>query len=432
MSLSKSVQRAGIYCFLCLAVSFASDKIDGIAAVVGDSVILFSEIDAYSLMRLNNSGQKTDSAELPKVRKQYLDELIDGKILIVHAAKDTTIVVKEAEVDQALNNQVQMILQQNNISLATLEQELKTKYNMGLSKFKAQMRTQIQEQLIRQKVQQLYVSSSLQISRKDVDAFYAAYKDSLPQMGESVLLYKLTVRLSPSDSMRQSAFAKITEIKRRLDNGEDFAKLAKQYSDDPSSENGGDLGFIKKGTLGELVFEEKAFALNPGQTSDIFESRLGFHIVSVIDKKDQMVHVRQIFVKVTPPEEYVQKMLGRLDSIKTRCATLQDFVAAVRSMSTDNQSKVNDGRMGWLALYELPESIRTVVDSLKPGEASKPVREGNDCTLYWVDDRKAQRKLTMEDDYALLAEKTREITAQKKLIDLVRKWRQEVFVEVRL
>ena len=101
-------------------------------------------------------------------------------------------------------------------------------------------------------------------------------------------------------------------------------------------------------------------------------------------------------------------------------------------MSTDNQSRVNDGRMGWLALYELPESIRTVVDSLKPGEASKPVRDGNDCTLYWVDDRKGQRKLTMEDDYALLAEKTREITAQKKLIDLVRKWRQEVFVEVRL
>ncbi len=423
---------AGIYCFLYVAVSLASDKIDGIAAVVGDSVILISEIDAYSLMRLNNSAQKTDSAELPKVRKQYLDELIDGKILIVHAAKDTNIVVKEAEVDQALNNQVQMILQQNNISLAALEQELKTKYNMGLLKFKAQMRTQIQEQLIRQKVQQLYVSSSLQINRKDVDAFYAAYKDSLPQMGESVLLYKLTVRLSPSDSMRQSAFAKITEIKRRLDNGEDFAKLAKQYSDDPSSENGGDLGFIKKGTLGELVFEEKAFALNPGQTSDIFESRLGFHIVSVIDKKDQMVHVRQIFVKVTPPEEYVQKMLGRLDSIKTHCATLQDFVAAVTSMSTDNQSKVNDGRMGWLALYELPESIRTVVDSLKPGEASKPVRDGNDCTLYWVDDRKGQRKLTMEDDYALLAEKTREITAQKKLIDLVRKWRQEVFVEVRL
>ena len=423
---------AGIYCFLYVAVSLASDKIDGIAAVVGDSVILISEIDAYSLMRLNNSAQKTDSAELPKVRKQYLDELIDGKILIVHAAKDTNIVVKEAEVDQALNNQVQMILQQNNISLAALEQELKTKYNMGLLKFKAQMRTQIQEQLIRQKVQQLYVSSSLQISRKDVDAFYAAYKDSLPQMGESVLLYKLTVRLSPSDSMRQSAFAKITEIKRRLDNGEDFAKLAKQYSDDPSSENGGDLGFIKKGTLSELIFEEKSFVLNPGQTSDIFESRLGFHIVSVIDKKDQMVHARQIFVKVTPPEEYVQKMLGRLDSIKTHCATLQDFVAAVTSMSTDNQSKVNDGRMGWLALYELPESIRTVVDSLKPGEASKPVRDGNDCTLYWVDDRKGQRKLTMEDDYALLAEKTREITAQKKLIDLVRKWRQEVFVEVRL
>ncbi|HEX7509731.1 MAG TPA: SurA N-terminal domain-containing protein, partial [Chitinivibrionales bacterium] len=117
---------------LCM-VPFAANTIDGIAAVVGDSVILTSELDAYSLMRLNSAGQKPDSATLLTMRKQFLSELIDGKILIVHAAKDTNIVVKEAEIDQAVNNQVQMILQQNSITLATLEQELKTKYGMGLS-----------------------------------------------------------------------------------------------------------------------------------------------------------------------------------------------------------------------------------------------------------------------------------------------------------
>jgi peptidyl-prolyl cis-trans isomerase SurA len=265
-----------------------------------------------------------------------------------------------------------------------------------------------------------------------VQAFYDAYKDSLPQMGESVLVSKISIHVPTSDSIRQVAYGKITGIKQRLDNGEDFTSLAKQFSDDPNATNGGDLGFIKKGTLSELKFEEKAFSLGPGQTSDIFESRLGFHIITVVEKKDQMAHVRQIFVKVTPPKDLLEKTSARMDSIRTHCKTRDDFIAAVKLWSTDNQSKANSGRVGWVQLYELPESVRSVIDSLKTGEISAPVREGDEFTLFRVDDRKAQRKLTIEDDYNLLAEKAREIATQKKLFDIVKKWRQDVFVEERL
>lgn len=427
----KNLSRGMVFLLLLNIASFGTDKVDGIAAVIGDSIILVSEVDAYTLVRLSNLGQKPDSAVVPKMRKQFLQELIDGKILIVHAAKDTNIVVKESEIEQAQINQIHMILQQNSISLPVLEQELKDKYAMNLAKFKIQMRTQIQEQLIRQKIQQLYVSS-IPPNRKDVQAFYDAYKDSLPPMGESVLLSKITIHVSPSDSVRQIAYAKISGIKRRLNNGEDFASVAKHYSDDPNAENGGDLGFIKKGTLNELNFEEKAFSLNPGQISDIFESRLGFHIITAIEKKDQMVHVRQIFVKVAPPEDVLQKTFTRLDSVKANCKTRADFIAAVKQWSTDNQSKALNGQMGWSSLYELPEKVRSAIDSVAIDAMSKPIQEGNDFTLFRVDDRKAQRKLTIDDDYNLLADKAREISMQRKLLNLVKKWRQEVFVEERL
>jgi peptidyl-prolyl cis-trans isomerase SurA len=393
MRLFKSFQTLLPCVILHFATASALDKVDGVAAVIGDSVILNSEVDAYSLMRLNNAGQKTDSTELPKARKRFLNELIDGKILIVHAAKDTNIVVKEAEVEAAMNNQVQMILQQNGISLATLEQELKTKYGMNLSKFKAQMRTQIQEQLIRQKVQQLYVSSSVQITRKDVESFYSLYRDSLPLMGESVQLSKLTLRLSPTDSTRQAAYSKISGIKQRLDNGEDFAKLAKQYSDDPSSDSGGDLGFIKKGTLGELIFEEKAFSLNPGQTSDIFESRLGYHIISMVDRKDQMVHIRQIFVQVNPSAKMVQKITDKLDSIRTHCAAKPDFVAAVKQLS-DRQSgqRRRTVKMGWVnPCMKCPKpSVAVSRQSARRALSAKPVRDG--ATLYALSRRRSANR----------------------------------------
>jgi peptidyl-prolyl cis-trans isomerase SurA len=422
---------AGIYFFIAVFSSFAGQRMDGIAAVVGDSIILQSEVDAYSLMRLNANEHKPDSVELLSMRRKFLNELIDGKILIVHAAKDTNIVIKETEVEQMQGNQIKMILEQNNITLPTLEQELKEKYGITLAKFKAQMSSQMREQLIRQKVQQLYASGT-QVNRKDVEAFYQTYRDSLPAVGESVRLSKLVIHIAPSDSIRQTAFAKISGIKQRLDNGEDFVKLARQYSDDPNAQNGGDLGFVKKGTLSELAFEERAFSLNPGQISDIFQTRLGFHILSVIEKKEQTAHVRQIFVKVTPPEEFVQKVKARLDSIKTHCPEQKDFVAAIGQWSTDVQSKGSGGSMGWMALYEMPEAMKNVIDSLKTGEISAPVREGNDFTLYRVDERTSQRKLTLEDDYNMLAEKTREIAAQKKLFDLVKKWRQDMFIEILL
>ncbi|MGB7567618.1 MAG: peptidylprolyl isomerase [Chitinivibrionales bacterium] len=431
MLFRNKVRAIGLCMALFVISSFSMEKADGIAAVIGDSVILLSELDAYTVVRLSNMGQKPDSATVPKMRKQFLSELIDGKILIVHAAKDTNIIIKESEIEQAQNNQVQTILQQNSITLPVLEQELKEKYGMSLAKFKAQMRMQIQEQLVRQKVQQFYVSS-LPPSRKDIQAFYDTYQDSLPLLGESVLLSKIFIHVSPSDSARQIAFGKISGIKRRLNNGDDFAAVAKQYSDDPNAENGGDLGFIKKGTLSELNFEEKAFSLSPGQVSDIFESRLGFHVIAVVEKKDQMVHVRQIFVKVAPSEDVLQKTSALLDSIKTNCKNKADFIAAVKQWSTDDQTKAASGQTGWSSLYELPEKIKSAIDSLKAGEISAPVRDGNDFTLYRVDDRKAQRKLTLEDDYNLLADKTHEITMQKKLFDLVKKWRQDVFVEERL
>lgn len=420
----------------CIAIasssSHAFDRLDGVAAVVGDSIILGSELDAYVMMRSTAGGASApDSASLPGLRKQYLQELVDGKVLIVHAARDTTIVVSNDEIEQALNSHIQQILSQNRITADILEKELKEKYGMGLSKFRAQLRTQFREQLVKQKVQQQYVSA-VQVSRNDVEAFFAQYKDSLPTIGESVLLYKIAVQLKPADSLRQTAYAKIMTIKRRLDNGEDFASLAKQYSEDPSAENGGDLGFISKGTLNELRFEEMVFSLNVGQVSDVFESRLGFHIAMAVARKDQMVHVRQIFVAVSPPQASTDHVMAQLDSVRVHAASQSDFAAAVKRYSTDSQTKAKAGRMGWVPVFSLPDPVRAAIDSLKPGQMSVPLRDGNEFELFRIEDRVQNRALTLSDDYDLLAAKTKEIMAQKKLFDLVKKWRRDVYIDIRL
>jgi peptidyl-prolyl cis-trans isomerase SurA len=422
---------------LILFISFstlinAQEPLDGIAAVIGDEIILKSEIAAYTAMRLNSLGStEKDSLKSDKMSKKFLEEMIDGKVLLAHAKKDTTISLSESEVDAALSNQINTLLRQNNLTIDALETELKRQQGMTLSKFKTEMRKALKEQLLKQKVQQNYLFG-LKVNRKDVEAFFKEYKDSLPQVGESVLLKKFSIAINPDDSIRQLAYEKILSIKQRLSNGEDFSELAKKYSESPEASEGGNLGFISKGSLSELTFEEKAFSLQPGQISEPFESRLGFHIINVIEKRDQKVNIRQIFVKVAPPEEVTKKVYDRLDSIRTNCKSSAEFSSIVAKSSEDPVSRNNKGSIGWISLLEMPANLRDAIDTLKAGMISKPVKDDNVLSIYYVDDRVEKRALSIENDFALLSEKTKDILAQKKLIDLVKRWKEDLFIDIRL
>jgi peptidyl-prolyl cis-trans isomerase SurA len=418
-----------------LAVAFAStamQKIDGIAAFVGDSIILTSELDAYILMKTGGvADSSNDSLVMTMLRHQSLDELIDGKVLLVRAAKDTNVIVTENEIDAELNSRIQMIMRQNNLTPGEFESVLLNQQGISLAKFKTEVRKQIRQELLKQKIQQLYVSSG-NVSRGEVEQFFAQYKDSLPPAGKSVLLSSIQIKVTASDKIRQDAYARIKAIKERIDNGEDFSEAAKQFSDGPDAAIGGDLGFISKGSLSELVFEEKAFSMQPGGISDIFETRLGFHFITVIAKKDNMVHVKQIFVPVSAPEDQITRTKTMLDSIRIATKSAQDFSAAVRSFSTDEISKSRDGALGWQELASLEPFIVSAIDPVATGKISNVVQKDNILYLFRLDDRKDSRPLSLEEDWAELSTIAQRINSQKKLIALVSKWRQETFIDIRL
>jgi peptidyl-prolyl cis-trans isomerase SurA len=420
------------FCLVSSSQGGEPQRLDGIAAVIGDEVILQSDLNAYLALRLGGLNIKpADSADVAKYRSQFLNEMIDGKVLLVHAKNDTTVSVSNDEVEQAVQNHIVSILAQNSISMDSLEVLLKRDQGMTLAKFKAEARSAIREQLLKQKVQRTYLSA-IKVSRRDVEQFFAQYRDSLPKAGESVLLSKLSIEVAPSPAVRQAAYEKALAIKKRLDAGADFAELAKKSSDGPEAAEGGDLGFIAKGSLTELAFEEKAFSLRVGQTSDPFESRLGFHIINVVAKQDQKVHIRQIFIKVAPPEALVKKSTAFLDSLRAMCTTSAAFTAAVQRYSSDKLSKVNNGRIGWKTLAELPAPVRTAIDTLGPGSITPVVNDNKELMIVRIDDRVKTRALTLEDDWPVLADKAKDIAAQKKLIDLVARWRRQVFISVKL
>ena len=422
-----------VFIFSSLSPGATPAKLDGIAALVGDEVILQSEVDAYTALRLQALNIKIDSGsnDLIKYRKKFLDEIIDGKVLIAHAKTDTTVSLTNDEVDNALENHIQSILQQNKITMDSLEILLQREQGMSLAKFKSEAKNAIREQLLKQKVQRQYLSA-VRVSRRDVEAFYKQYHDSLPKVGESVLLSRLAIEVSAAPSVRQAAWEKVQSIKQRLAGGADFVDMAKRFSDGGEAAEGGDLGFIAKGSLSLLALEQKAFSLPVGQISDPFETPLGFHIITVVAKQEQKVHLRQIFIKVAPSPEQTKKTGDLLDSIRAGTNSPDAFIAAVRKYSTDKASKSQDGRVGWRALIDLPAPLRSAIDSLPKGAITPVVTENKDLCLYRIDDRVKERSLSLEDDWQVLAEKAQDIQAQKKLIDLVTRWRKQVYISIRM
>ena len=405
--------------------------LDGIAAVVGDEVVLRSELEAYAYMRLAATGQNPDSVDTKKLIGDCLTDLVDNKVLLVRAMTDSTINVRNDEVESALNNHINAILRQNRITMEQLEAQLRIQQGSTIARFKSEMRRAIREQLYKQKLQQGYYFS-VRISRREVERFYAQYADSLPEVGESFELMRLSLRLEAQDSARQAAFDKIRAAKRELDAGLSFEDAAKKYSESPDGESGGDLGFLAKGSTTELAFEERAFALPVGRVSEPFETRLGFHIIRVEEKQGLSVRLRHILVRYAPTEGQREALVARLDSLRVAIKDRAGFEAAARSMSVDNVTRARGGSMGWLTLLEIQPAVRDAVQNLEAGQISAVLTDGNIFSIYMVSSRVDSRRLTLENDYALIAEKARDIFAQQRLLDNVKRWREKIFIDVRM
>ncbi len=219
-------------------------------------------------------GQPISSARLSEIKKDVLENLI-GRELLYQTSQKHGIKVDEA----AINNQLAMlkkrfpseaefnkVLSKNNLSEAAIRAQLER--NMAIKEF-------IDKQFV-QKVT---------ISDKESKAYYESnpeYFKQPEQVQASHILIKIDSEAD--ESQKAQARKKIEKIQKRLQKGEDFAALAKEFSQCPSNAKGGDLGYFQRGQM-VPPFEQVAFALKPGAVSDIVETKFGYHLIKVIDKK---------------------------------------------------------------------------------------------------------------------------------------------------
>jgi peptidyl-prolyl cis-trans isomerase C len=273
--------------FLLLATTAAVNASEiGIAAIVEGTRIsekqLQQAIDNYLQQQGTNVGAIRDPKRFKEVRAKVLDVLIGQELLWQAASRDKT-VADDAEVNQAISQyQAQfdsdsafdIKLQQGGYNQTTFYQDLRRRISA-------------------QKWIDKFVKNNLEVSADEVHVFYLENGQEFTQP-EEIRARHILIKLESgaSDEARENARALLSGIRNNIVGGGDFAALAKQLSQGPSAAKGGDLGYFTRGQM-VAPFEQAAFALAPGEVSEIVETRFGLHLIKLVDRK--------------PPVQYAEK-----------------------------------------------------------------------------------------------------------------------------
>ena len=419
-----------ILLFLIFAVCniYSQQVLDKIVAVVDNEIILQSELEFQ--IQTYAAQQKIDP-NTPGLKQQILNSMIDDKLVYAQALFDS-IEVSDDEVDQRVDYQINYFIQQYG-STERLEQV----YGMNIAKIKRELRDDVRKNLIIQKLQQKKFGD-VEASRLEVEDFFNKYKDSLGVIPEKVQISHILKIPEASEATKEKYRKFAQAILDSIKAGADFAEMAKKYSEDPgSAKNGGDLGFVKRGVF-YPEFEAAAFALKPGQISDIVETPVGFHIIQLLEKRGESIHTRHILIKIKKGENADLKAIEFLSSLRDSIVNNKEtFGYYAKKYSDDKETAPFGGDLGTFYVSQLDKSLQETVSKMKVGEISFPKRIdlGGDNYGYhivYLTKRIPQHKANLDEDYNELQKLASQNKKQEMYQEWIKELKKKIYWDVRL
>jgi len=415
--------------FTATAYSQNQDKhLDGLAAIVGDNIILKSDLSQLvSMAALQQQiNPANDYKRFQKLQLEILQSLVDQKIILEMAELDS-IEVKEKDVDNALNKQIE-----NFITQAGSKESAETSIGQSLKSFRREFWPEMRDRLISEQYQYSLLSN-IKTSKEDVFSFFNTYKDSLPMLPALINLYHLLIVVKPGKESKNIAFETIKNLRTQILNGESFEKLAQSFSQDPGSKSkGGSLGLVKRGSLVK-EFETVAFTLEPGTISNPVETVFGYHLINVQEKQGDKAQVSHILISPTITEKDEQRAYHLSLELSDSIVSLDLFKKYAAKYSDDEKTKQVGGNIGWIdPLVYSVSGISSFIrkNNLNLNECSRPVKTDFGYHLLWISAIKPGGKPNLSDhwiDIELMA------LNQKKML-WYRNWmkeaRKQVYIEM--
>ena len=417
-------------------ISFAQPQIlDKVIAIVGKNPLLLSEVET------NLVQQKEKQALGAYSKCKAFEDLLFQKLLLAQADR-VSIVVNDNEVDGELTRRIQYY-----VGMLGSEEKFEEFYGKRISVFKDELRDDVKNQLLAQKMQQK-ITGDTKLTPSEVRAFFNTLNiDSLPLINSELEIGHLVKKLPISDEDKKAVRDQLEVYRTRVIKGESMSVLAALYSEDPgSARNGGRYESVMRGQM-VPEFEAVAFRLKADEVSEIFETTYGYHFIQLVARKGESVDVRHILMAPKTTQLDVLKAKQELDSIRNLIIEGNlKFSDATLKYSDDKDTKQNGGLIinpasnstKW-ELEELGQTDQNLVfmleNQMKVGDVSPVIQYvGSDAKQAWrivyLKSRTEPHKANIKDDYTKLLNMAT-FNHQKKLItDWIAKKSKSTYIKL--
>ena len=415
---------------IATAFSFAQkkEKVDGVIAVIGDYIVLDSDID-LEIIQLKAQGIDTKNI----TRCELFGKQLEDK-LYAHQAIQDSIVVTDAEVNSYMNEQIDAMVEQ----IGGMEKVLKFYKKKNEEDFRSYFYEIIKMNKLTSQMQKKIVDD-VTITPEEVRNYFKVIPaDEIPTFGAEMEVAQIVVKPVISLEEKKRVTDKLSEIRQEVLGGASFFSKAVLFSEDPGSSSNG--GFYKMNRKTQFVkeFKDVAFTLAEGEISEPFETDFGYHIIMVEKIKGQEVELRHILISPKVSSQAIKDAKEKIDAIRNKIINKEiSFADAAKSSSDEKETRNNGGVLlnprtmePRFELTKMDPSLYAQVSELKDGEVSLPLldEERGGAKFYkivTVNNRTEEHLAEFSQDYL----KIKELALRDKQIKEIAKWSEEKIKE---
>ena len=420
---------------LLSSISFAQPQIlDKVIAVIGKNPMLLSEVETTLL-------QQKEKEKSGYSKCKVFEDLLFQKLLLAQADRDS-ITVSDGEVDGELNRRIQYY-----VGMLGSEEKFEAFYGKRISVFKDELRDDVKNQLMAQKMQQK-ITGETKLTPNEVRTYFNSMPiDSLPLVNSELEIGHLVKNPPVTDEEKMQVREQLEVYRQRVLKGESMSVLAALYSEDPgSAKNGGRYESVMRGQF-VPEFEAVAFRLKAGEVSEIFSTTYGFHFIQLVARKGESVDVRHILMSPKVSSADVYKARQQIDSIRTKIINGEmSFKEAALKYSDDKDTKQNGGLLLNPATnsikWELedvgqmdPKLVFMFENEMKVGDVSPVIQyTGADAKQAWrilyLKSRTEPHKANMKDDYMKLLNMATFAHQKTAITDWIAKKSKNTYIKI--
>lgn len=399
-------------------------KVDGVAAVVGDYLILESDIDkAY----IDLNQQEVDTKNI--TRCQMLGKLMEDK-LYAHQAVQDSVKLTDAEVREQVNQRIEYLTAQLGGDIKKLLEFYKKDDEQSM---REELFTLFKVNTLAQRMRQQIVKD-VEVTPEEVRNFFNAIPaDERPHFGTELEIAQIVVNPVAPPSAVQKVIDLLNDIKKDVEeNGMSFATKAILYSQDRAT--GGQLLTFNRNSAFDKAFKDVAFTLREGEISKPFESSFGWHIIQMDKIRGKEVSVRHILIMPDIPQEALDEAKEKIAKIRDRIVNKElTFDEAARNSSDEKETRNDGGQLinpedlsSRFELTRIEPSLYARISDLKDDEVSVPFldedRTGKKSyRIYKITNRIEEHQADFTKDYV----KIQDLALKEKQLKAIAKWMKE-------